>query len=56
MGKQMSPEPKMYRILNTMLLSFIMVSAVAPAVAKDDPPEVSIEGLELVDKDRRGEI
>ena len=43
-------------ILKTLLLSFIMVSAVATAVAKDDPPEVSIEGLELVDKDRRGEI
>jgi hypothetical protein len=56
MGKQMSPESIMNVILKTLLLSFIMVSAVAPAVAKDDPPEVSIEGLELVDKNRRGEI
>ena len=33
-----------------------MASTVAPAVAKDEPPEVSIEGLELVEKDRGGEI
>jgi hypothetical protein len=46
----------MSRILKTLLFSFFVVSAVAPAVAKDDPPEVSIEGLELVEKDRRGEI
>ena len=46
----------MNAILKTLLLSFIMVSTVGPAVAKDDPPEVSIEGLELVDKARRGEI
>jgi hypothetical protein len=52
----MSPESIMNVILKTLLLSFIMVSAVATAVAKDDPPEVSIEGLELVDKNRRGEI
>lgn len=43
-------------ILKTFLLSIIMASTVAPAVAKDEPPEVSIEGLELVEKDRRGEI
>jgi len=43
-------------ILKSILLSFILVIAVAPAMAKDDPPEVSIEGLELVDKNRRGEI
>ncbi len=46
----------MNMILKTILLFLIMVSAVAPAMAKDDPPEVSIEGLELVEKDRRGEI
>ncbi len=46
----------MSMILKTLLLSFIMVSAIAPAMAKNDPPEVSIEGLELVDKNRRGEI
>jgi hypothetical protein len=46
----------MSMLLKSLLLSFIMVSAIAPAMAKDDPPEVSIEGLELVDKDRRGEI
>ena len=46
----------MNMILKTLLLSFILVSTVVPAVAKDDPPEVSMEGLELVEKDRRGEI
>ncbi len=46
----------MSMILKTLLLSFIMASAIAPAMAKNDPPEVSIEGLELVDKNRRGEI
>ena len=46
----------MCKILKSLLLSFIMASAIAPAIAKDDPPEVSIEGLELVDKNRRGEI
>ena len=43
-------------ILKTFLLSIIMASTVAPAVAKDEPPEVSIEGLELVENDRGGEI
>ena len=46
----------MSKILNFLLLSFIMASAIAPAMAKNDPPEVSIEGLELVDKNRRGEL
>lgn len=46
----------MSKILNSLLLTFIMASAIAPAMAKNDPPEVSIEGLELVDKNRRGEI
>jgi hypothetical protein len=46
----------MSMLLKSLLLSFIMASAIAPAMAKDDPPEVSIEGLELVDKNRRGEI
>ena len=38
---------------------FSMLCALAgslPAMADDDPPEVSLEGLELVDKTRRGEI
>ncbi len=46
----------MSMLLKSLLLTFIMASVIAPAMAKDDPPEVSIEGLELVDKDRRGEI
>ncbi len=43
-------------ILKTLLFSFFLTSAIAPAVAKDEPPEVSLEGLELVEKSRRGEI
>ncbi len=46
----------MSMFFRTLLLSFFVVSVTAPAMAKDDPPEVSIEGLELVEKDRRGEI
>jgi len=46
----------MYMIFKALLLSFILISAVAPVMAKDDSPEVSIEGLELVEKNRRGEI
>jgi hypothetical protein len=56
MGQAKSPESIMSKILNFLLLSFIMASAIAPAMAKNDPPEVSIEGLELVDKNRRGEL
>jgi hypothetical protein len=40
-------------ILAFLLMSFAASSAIAK---KNDPPEVSIEGLELVEKDRRGEI
>ncbi len=43
-------------ILKTLLLSLILISATAPAVAQDDTPSVSLEGLQLVDKSRRGEI
>ena len=46
----------MYMIFKALLLSFILISAVGPVMAKDDAPEVSIEGLELVEKNRRGEI
>jgi len=46
----------MSMIFKTLLLSFVVAGATAPAMAKEDPPEVSIEGLELVEKDRRGEI
>lgn len=46
----------MNMIFKTLLLSFVVAGATAPAMAKEDPPEVSIEGLELVEKDRRGEI
>jgi len=46
----------MSMFFKTLLLSFVVVSVTAPAMAKDDPPEVSIAGLELVEKDRRGEI
>jgi hypothetical protein len=44
---------------NSIMSTFLIVSMVAaPAViiAKSEPPEVSLEGLELVEKDRRGEL
>jgi hypothetical protein len=43
-------------ILKTLLFTFFLISTIAPAVAKDEPPSVSLDGLELIEKDRRGEI
>jgi len=43
--------------LGTLLaLSLTLLLASSTALAKSEPSEVSIEGLKLVDKDRRGEI
>jgi hypothetical protein len=42
--------------LITPLCALLCLLASSVAVAKSDPPEVSIEGLNLVEKDRRGEI
>jgi hypothetical protein len=46
----------MNMLLKTLPYFFILISVIAPAVAKDEPPSVSLDGLELVEKDRRGEI
>jgi len=46
----------MNKTFNLMLASVVLSLVATPAMAKNDPPEVSIEGLELVEKDRRGEI
>ncbi len=46
----------MNMILKTLLLFLILISVTAPAVAQDETSKVSLEGLQLVDKDRRGEI
>lgn len=45
----------MFRKLAFLSILFVL-TGVLPAVAEDDAPEVSLEGLELVDKSRRGEI
>jgi len=41
---------------NIVLASLLLALPATFALAKSDPPEISIEGLELVEKDRRGEI
>jgi len=46
----------MNKTFNLMLASIVLSLATTSAMAKSGPPEVSIEGLELVEKDRRGEI
>jgi hypothetical protein len=43
----------------TFIRTFLIISIIAaPAVllAESEPPEISLEGLELVEKDRRGEL
>ena len=42
--------------LKQAVLIVALVSVALPGFAKNEPSEVSIEGLSLVDKDRRGEI
>jgi len=46
----------MNKTFKLMIASIVLCLAATSAVAKSDPPEVSIEGLQLVEKDRRGEI
>ena len=46
----------MKKTFNIVLASLLLALPAVSALAKSDPPEVSIEGLELVEKDRRGEI
>lgn len=43
------------RLLSTLILS-AMITAPAVVVAESKPPAISLEGLELVDKTRRGEL
>jgi len=45
----------MFRAVALLSILFGLAGAL-PAVAEDDAPEVSLEGLELVDKSRRGEV
>jgi hypothetical protein len=47
----------MNRILCFSLITLTLLSAARVALAEEPgPPEVSLEGLELVEKDRRGEL
>lgn len=46
----------MIRKLAGVLLMALLFSQAASIVASDSVPEISMEGLELVEKDRRGEI
>jgi len=51
------PGAEMNKIFNLILAFLLMLFTASSAIAKkNDPPEVSIEGLELVEKDSRGEI
>ena len=42
-------------LISTFLI-FVMAAAPAAALAEPDPPEMSLEGLKLIEKDRRGEL
>ena len=46
----------MNRNISYTLLILALLSVPAVVFAESDPPEISLEGLELVEKDRRGEI
>ena len=46
----------MNRTLRLLWFPLALLLTAGVAWAKSEPPEVSIEGLDLVDKDRRGEI
>jgi hypothetical protein len=46
----------MNRILLSTFFIFGMAAAPAAALAESEPPQISLEGLELVEKDRRGEL
>jgi hypothetical protein len=46
----------MKKLLNIILITLILSFSATVSMAKNDPPETSIEGLALVEKDRRGEI
>ena len=46
----------MYKTIITLFLIIGLAAAPGAILAKSEPPEISLEGLELVEKDRRGEI
>ena len=46
----------MNKTFKLMIASIALCLVATTTVAKSDPPEVSIDGLQLVEKDRRGEI
>lgn len=46
----------MNKTLMSTLFIFGLAAAPAAALAESEPPEISLEGLELVEKDRRGEL
>jgi len=46
----------MKKLLSITLITLILSVSATTGLAKNDPPEISIEGLTLVEKDRRGEI
>jgi hypothetical protein len=41
--------------ISTFILS-LMIAAPAAVIAESEPPQISLEGLELVEKNRRGEL
>jgi hypothetical protein len=43
------------KLINTLILT-IMITAPAVIMAEAEPPQISLEGLELVEKTRRGEL
>jgi hypothetical protein len=46
----------MKKSFNIVMASLLLALPATAVMAKSNPPEVSIEGLQLVEKDRRGEI
>lgn len=46
----------MHKTLISSILIMGMAAAPVAVLAKSEPPEISLEGLQLVEKDRRGEI
>ena len=46
----------MNNAINLLMVSLVLCFTTHSAIAKDESPAVSIEGLTLVEKDRRGEI
>ncbi len=46
---------KIFKLASTLILS-TMITAPAVIMAEAEPPQISLEGLELVEKNRRGEL